>query len=333
MHAWCERGIHISDKARRFVADLDKHKVARILVIRHAALGDMIITRPFLVEIKKLFPNAKITLDLVSQYKLAAPLDLVDDSHITFGQDMRGKGVFDKFKNMNELGEYDLVFDLANTSRSQWITRLTKASLKLGFPHRKMNWLYDVSILRSDFKFEAETLLDFLSLFGHKSEYPLNFALAKNKQQAAAKKIAYFMGASIKEKCYPLDRFENIIDQMASLYSNHQHCILQGAKPDEKFEDVFGRLSAKHSNIELIKLMPVDDLVEWSCDISLLISNDTGVRNLAIATHTPTLGLFFEAIPFRYIPRYEHIHEALLNTRSHIVEESKVVETAKSLLS
>ena len=332
MHAWCERGIHISDKARSFVSRLDKKNVSRILVIRHAALGDMIITRPFLVELKKVFPNAKVTLDLVSQYQLAAPLDLVDDSHITYGQDKRDKGIFEKFKNMNELGEYDLVFDLANTSRSQWITRLTKANLKLGFPHRKMNWLYDVSILRSDFKFEAETLLDFLSLFGNMADYPLNFALPEHKKSDSLKKIAYFMGASIKEKCYPLDRFEAVIDKLAVTYPEHQHCILQGAKPDEKFQDVFKRLSQKHSNIELVELMPVNDLVDWCCDIQLLVSNDTGVRNLAIATHTPTLGLFFEAIPYRYIPRYEHIHSALLNTKNTIVEASEVVEKVKALL-
>lgn len=332
MHAWCEKGITISDDARVKVAKLNKESVKKILVIRHAALGDMVITRPFLVELRKLFPNAMITIDLVSQYQIGAPLDLVDQSHITFGQDMRDKGLLEKFKNFNEHDEYDLIFDLASTSRSQWIARLTKAHLKLGFPFRKMNWLYDISIMRSDFKFEGEALLDFLNLFGHMPQYPLNYAQASFERSRAQKRIAYFMGASIPEKCYPLDHFKELIQKMSAEYPDYQHCILQGAKSDEKYED-FASYFKEHQNVELTKLMSIESLVEWMSQTNLLVSNDTGVRNIAISTHTPTFGIFFEAIPFRYIPRYENIHEAILCTQKNIAEVNNVFESVQKLLS
>ena len=35
-----------------------------------------------------------------------------------------------------------------------------------------------------------------------------------------------------------------------------------------------------------------------------LVSNDTGIRNLAIATATPTVGIFISTLPFNYQPRF-----------------------------
>ncbi|MEN4054234.1 hypothetical protein, partial [Sulfurimonas sp. NWX79] len=37
----------------------------------------------------------------------------------------------------------------------------------------------------------------------------------------------------------------------------------------------------------------------------MLVSNDTGVRNMGIALEIPTVGIFFEIPPFRYWPREE----------------------------
>ncbi len=42
----------------------------------------------------------------------------------------------------------------------------------------------------------------------------------------------------------------------------------------------------------------------------LLVANDTGIRHIAIASNTPTVGMFF-GDPYRYWPRYD-IHEVAL---------------------
>jgi ADP-heptose:LPS heptosyltransferase len=44
---------------------------------------------------------------------------------------------------------------------------------------------------------------------------------------------------------------------------------------------------------------------------NLVVSNDTGVRNLAISVDCPTVGIFFSTVPHRYWPRGNDRHEAV----------------------
>jgi len=52
--------------------------------------------------------------------------------------------------------------------------------------------------------------------------------------------------------------------------------------------------------------------VQFLSNSHLLISNDTGIRNMAIATHTPTIGIFFDIAPFKYWPN-EKKHDCVFN--------------------
>ncbi len=55
-HLWFEKGAYASKKARLYQAnEFEPNKVKNIAVIRHAALGDQVITRAFLIEARKFF--------------------------------------------------------------------------------------------------------------------------------------------------------------------------------------------------------------------------------------------------------------------------------------
>ena len=66
MKFWFTKGVWASKKAREKVASISRDQVESIAVIRHGALGDMVLTRAFLVEARKAFKNAKITLSVIS---------------------------------------------------------------------------------------------------------------------------------------------------------------------------------------------------------------------------------------------------------------------------
>ena len=54
-HLWFERGAYASKKARHYIeTEFSPEKITKIAVIRHAALGDQVIVRPFLIEARKL---------------------------------------------------------------------------------------------------------------------------------------------------------------------------------------------------------------------------------------------------------------------------------------
>lgn len=86
-YLWFERGAYASRKARKYLTtQFSPQNIKNIAVIRHAALGDQVITRPFLIEARKYFPNAKITLVSVTNYAYATPEDLADETIYMIGR-------------------------------------------------------------------------------------------------------------------------------------------------------------------------------------------------------------------------------------------------------
>lgn len=320
MNIWCEKGAYISSKIRKQMKEFNPLEIQRIAVIRHAALGDMIITRVFLVELKKFFPNAEVTFSMVDKYLYGKPDDLYEKEHIFY----RKKGLSKKIECIKNFKNYDIVFDFASTSSSRLLTLFSKAKLKVGFPYRELEQrlIYNIAIFRSDFHFEGELMLDALKLLGHKPQYPLNYRLPKHR--TFEKRIVYFFGASTETKQYPKKMYYELIEELSNKYSDYSHILLEGKNINEKFDDLPNNLVDKN-NVKIQKTLKLKDLIEYLAKSRLCVSPDTGIRNVAIATHTPTVGIFYSTVPYRYWPTYENGHNAAFVRNGEIpsVEEVK----------
>ncbi|MCE0493757.1 glycosyltransferase family 9 protein [Vibrio salinus] len=310
-YQWFERGAYATSKAKEYLSNsFNPNEIKKIAVIRHAALGDQVIVRPFLIEARKFFPNAKITLVAVSNYMYGVPDDLVDHVHVMPGKhkDKKKASVSEKIKNIKELGSQDIIFDLASTNRSHWMMALSKATLKIGFPYKYYlrGILYNVCVPRSDFQPEVECMLDMLKLLGHYPQYPLNFAYPDNRviKEKDAPYILYFNGASQKSKIVSQDYMKELISRSIAEHPDYIHIFLEGKNNFEK-GDFLKKVVEKNDNCLVRPLQPLDDLIELTAKATLLISPDTGVRNVGISTHTPTVGIFYSTVPYRYTPHYE----------------------------
>ncbi len=332
MKLWFERGAWASNKARQKIAALKPQEIKSIAVVRHAALGDMVLLRAFIVELRRHFPAASITLSLVSNYTYGAPRDMVDRVHTVYGSDQRSVSRREQIKRMKELGYHDLLFDLAATSRSFWLCLLNPAGFKIGFPYRAMqrHLIYDAAVLRSDFRFEADTMLDMLHLLGCATRYPPDFSLTEEPLQREKPCIVYFPSASTAEKCWPADHFSRLLGELAVMYPQHEHLVLEGVAEWESIEEII----APHRNKPNVSEMKATDLhstISLLKGADLLICNDTGIRNLAIAANTPTVGIFFCTIPYRYWPRYGR-HAAVFEYDGSIPPVQKVLASVKAIL-
>ncbi|WP_026971221.1 glycosyltransferase family 9 protein [Aliagarivorans marinus] len=328
-HLWVDEGVSVSKRAQAYLQDqFDPLAITKIAVIRHAALGDMIAARPFFVEARKFFPNAKITLCLDAKSKLGAPLDLVDEVFYIYGE-QGTKKVSERFSNLRSLPEQDILFDLAATNRSHLLSIFAKAKLKMAFPRRDITRpVYDICLKRSVYKYETETLLDLLVTLGHFPPHRLDFALPE--YQGNTNTIAFFTGASTPSKCYPLEQYKQVIGELAEHYPSLNFVLLEGMNPEEKRTGWEALL--ERENVSAQETMSIDALTEFmanKCD--LLICNDTGVRNIALATHTPTLGLFYSTLPQRYWPKYEPHFVAYSPDRSVPSVESVIGEATKAI--
>jgi ADP-heptose:LPS heptosyltransferase len=333
-HLWFEKGAYANKKSRDYLANnFSQSEVKKIAVIRHAALGDQVITRPFLIELRKFFPNATITLSAVSNYQYGMPDDLVDKLHMTHGSDKKADITFkEKIANFKELGEQDIIFDLAATNRSYWLCALNKAKLKIGFPygHWTARALYDIALFRSDFTAELEVMLDMLRILGHNPIYPLDYAYPNHEEDAQTNKpyIVYFNGASQERKMYPFDKMKTLLLEASEALPDHQHVYLEGLNSNEK-GDQLGDLSA-YKNIHMQNALPLDELLNYIAKSSAVVSTDTGIRNLAIATHTPTVGIFYATVPFRYTP-ITGKHRLAMNADATIPSPSQIIHKLQEI--
>lgn len=338
MKFWFERGAWVSPKAQQKLKDINPVDIKSIAIIRHAALGDMILTRAFIAEARKFFPNAKITISVVSNYQFGVPDDMVDRVHVSIGSDQREVPKREQIKVAKTLGDHDLIFDMAVSSRSLLLCMLNKAKLKVSFPYRKWQRIfYDACVFRSDFQFEAETLLDMLRLFGANPTTPPNFNVpviaVKPELKQSKPYIIYFTSASIESKCWPAKHFADLIKLLAKQHPNYNHVILEGLAEWESVAPIMSLISAdgEVQNVAVQKAVPLDDTLTLLANAELVVSNDTGIRNLAICCPTPTIGIFYSTVPYRYWPRYGE-HDAVFQADGGIPSVDAVLKSINKIV-
>ena len=319
-----------SQKAKDYLKDIDPKDIQNITVIRHAAIGDFMNIRPFLIELREFFPNAKVTISLIRSSMYGYPEDLVDNIKID-PKTKKKTTFFQRYKQIKELPNTDIIFDLTDSSLSLLISVLSGAKLKVGYSYRDIRRMfYAVSTLRSDLVVEAQSVLHMLNILGAKTSRLLRYGLDEKYPKDVKKQIVYFAGASMDNKCWEKDKFKEVIDKLSDELKDYNHIILQGIGEHEKFLEIYEPLKSK-KNVLLQETLSIDEVMQFLANSSCLVSNDTGVRNMAIATQTPTVGIFFMIPPFRYWPREEK-HDVAYNVEYTSPSVEMVFDITKKLV-
>ncbi len=331
MKLWHEKGAWSSSKAKQIAEDISPELVRSIAIIRHAAIGDMMVLRPFLLQARTYFPNATITLSIINTYSYGAPVDLVDRIHLVDKKiNDKKTSFFSRLKQIKELGEHDLLFDMADTTLAGMICFFAKAKLKVGFPRRqfKNHLFFDVSLLRSDLVPEVESLLHMLHIFGARKQVSLDYGY--KPVEIKESRIIYFMGASMAKKQWPKISFSQLIQKMATSYPQYEHVMLEGIKEDEKVDDILLALQG-YSNIRKMEALPLEQMMPYLSESKVVVCNDTGIRNMAIAVETATVGIFFFTVPYRYLPKPQ-MHMAVFNPEGTLPSVEAVYEMTQQLI-
>lgn len=331
MKLWYEKGAWASKKGKKVAAGLTPESVRSILIIRHAAIGDMMVLRPFLIQARSFFPNAEITLSVIDTYRYGSPDDLVDRIHVVDKKiNGRKTSFFARLKQIRELDKCDILFDMADTATSGMVSLFADAKLKIGFPYRQLknHLFFDVSLLRSDLVPEVDTLLHMLYILGAPKQSIIDYGYPLAEVKTS--RIIYFMGASMVKKQWPKALFAQLIQKMAICYPQYEHVMLEGIKDDEKVDDLLLELK-DYSNIRKIETLPLEQTMSYLSESKLVVCNDTGIRNMAIAVETATVGIFFFTVPYRYLPKPQ-MHVAVFNPDGSVPSVEAVFEMTQQLL-
>ena len=294
---WIRRGT-----ARR-IAPLSMQEIRSIAIIKHAALGDLVHTRPMILALRHYFPNAAITFSAIDHYTNGIPTDLVDRVHVSRGKAQPGTPI-EIYQSMRALGRHDIIFDITQSARSHWLCLLNPAHLKIGYKHKGIERLvYDVAIARAEFRFEAETFLEQLNVLGLPFDRELDYGYQAGAAPLDTPYIVYFPTASKAEKSWPAEHYAALLARCGKDFPAYRHVLLTGLADWEKAvcDRILNMLPPESNILKFEGGAATEALVSHA---SCLISNDTGIRNLAIAHNTPTVGIFIPELIMGYVPGF-----------------------------
>lgn len=314
--------------------------LTRILVVELWNIGDVILTMPFLAQMRAIFPESETTL-LARPYaaEILAGTGLVDhvieadltwkkenQRFIPFGYDW---SELRRVVAVMRQRKFDLAFQCRPHVREYVLLALSGARRRVGW--RKRGWdrtLTDpISFPESDLQ-KKDAWLRLLAPFGGpraiepphlrvsraEQDWAEGF-LAANGAGSSSLVVAIHPGASIAEKRWPIARFEEVARDLVGRPGTR---VLAFAEPEgygSSLSQIEGVIPAS------VRLRQMIALLE-RCD--LLICNDSGPMHIAAALGVATVAVFGSGIDRRFAPLGDQHELVIADPHTRPISEGSV---------
>lgn len=295
--------------------------VRRLLVIRHRAGGDLLLTTPALHALRAALPGASI--EVLTSRGLGGLLVGNPDVDRVLEFDRRSLASQGALYARLFQGGYDAVLDLVSNPRSAWMAALTRAKIRVGYALPGRRWAYTHTIPREPvgpagpvLRYAPEGALDIVRALGIAPRgLSLTFRVASEAQQsmdqwlASAEfdrvrpLLACLPTGSWPAKTWPPERFAGVMDALAG-----EGTVLWTWGPGERAAVETCRSRMRERSI----LAPPTGWQELGALIrrcGLWIGNDSGPKHLAVALGVPTVTIFGPTHPATWHPPHgPHAH-------------------------
>jgi heptosyltransferase-2 len=291
----------------------------RILVLRYRFIGDTILTVPFLRNLRRAEPDARIVWVVApGSSDVVRGIPYVDDmvywDPVTIHADSRGghRTLAAKWAFIKELRKerFDKVYVLKRSLSSAIIALLTGARERIGFDTEGRGILLTKRVPYRHDQHEALNFLDVLRADGIRvADDYLEFWTTPEEDAAAAKLLAD-AGVSDRQRLVAIHPFSaNVrrgwpLENFAGLAAGFRHegcaTIVLGAPGDRKHLDPVRELFGE--TVDLVGKCPLRVTMALLKRCSLFVGNDSGVMHLAAASGVPLLALFGPQSPVKFGP-------------------------------
>lgn len=353
------------------IANLRRHHIQmrqplrKILVIRLDEIGDMVLSTPFLRELRRNYPKAEITLVVKpAVYNLVELCPYVD----RIKKFSKADGRWAVFQNINRAkkfahNELEQDYDLAIVPRfdsdldymAGAIAFYTGAGRRIGYapwvlPRKSKSdaglegFYTDFVPAREGVCHEVERNLDILRYLGCTIENTsLELWIDKHDEQVAKKLLStgggqrllvLVLSAGAKHKEWPIENYIGMVEFFRQ--ENVLPILLGAGENTREYADVF--CNACPEAIDLVGKCSLRETyaVMKSCEIFL--GGDTGPMHMAVAAGLPGVALFFTQhapeFPIRFKPFNSHIRilsakYAISSDSSQVIPISAVINLLK----
>jgi ADP-heptose:LPS heptosyltransferase len=287
-----------------------------ILVIQLKRLGDVILTTPALRELRKLYPQAHITL-LLDHHSAAVAPAIADVDEIWI---YNRNASFNLWYDLVRRG-FDLCLDFTGNDRSALVSFFSKAAERIGFSfvakRAARSWGY-THLVQSPVreKHTAEHYLDLIRFLGDFVPEPgVSLRLSESVERSAERLrreigfpgpyLVIHPGAARPEKYWLADRWATVIRHAQQRLG--LPCLLTGGGDPGELRHIGGILERLRDVSTVFNLAgKVDFLLSAAIirECSLFAGVDTAAAHVASAFRRPELVLFGPTNPFHWHPMH-----------------------------
>lgn len=291
---------------------------SNILLIRFSSLGDLVLTTPIYRELRKIYPDSRLTLLTSEGFGRV----LENNPHldeIIYHHRKETRNDLEKLIDQLRLQKFDLIYDIHNSLRSRWIGW----QLKRHAP-KPEHWLIEKRTLAR----ELQIRFGWAQFFNGKSQReqwlePLrrhhtgalstktelfpsvadkNYVKAWLNQNDLQDKPFVCIGASASFplKCWPLQNFKKLIENIIQSGISVVLVGTNGEIETEELAEYFRGSQNVFCAAGMFTILQSAALLEMA---NAVVANDTSIIHLAEAMRTPSIALFGPTVKeFGYAP-------------------------------
>jgi heptosyltransferase-2 len=281
-------------------------------------IGDIVLTLPFLGQLRAIVTDAEITLlGRPFAAEILAGTGLVDrfiEAELTWKTESRSFNPFiydwaELLRTVRALREqkFDLAFQVRPHVREYVLVALSGARRRVGYATPGWGRTLTDAIAFGDSDLQKkDAWLRLLEPFGGPREIDVPTIAVSREEQLWATEflrthganpsnllVAVHPGASVPEKRWPIDRFENVARELGSRTNVDVLTFIEPAGYGASLAGVDGAIPAKVDLRHMIALLA-------RCD--LLVCNDSGPMHIAGALGVPTVAVFGSGIDRQFAP-------------------------------
>jgi len=288
---------------------------ASILVMRPGAMGDVLLTTPALRALKNAFPKSRLTM-LVTRpgREILAGNQDVDEVMVLDKSSWRPQvEIIGAVKRR----KFELVIDFLCNPRTAMITILSGAEFRVGYNVGLRRFAYNVVKPRDEIrdgrkvaKYAAEVNLDMVRYLGVPAESSgLRFDVDAKSREAVGKFltsnglapggfVCVSPAGSWPAKTWEVEKFAALADLVAGR-AGYRTVVLWGPGERELAERMLSLMKTPGVAACETSVRQAGALLAGS---ALFVSNDSGLKHIAVAVGTPTVTVFGPTNPVTWNP-------------------------------
>jgi ADP-heptose:LPS heptosyltransferase len=290
----------------------------KILAIRFARLGDVILLLPALVSLKNELPDSELTLltghRCAPIAKLCPALDrVIAVDRVAMRDGPAARALLEMLSLIRRIrsSRYDIVIDFHSFRETNLLTWLSRAAVRIGMKRANAAYLQfcfnrppvleDKSLHVADmFRRVVDVMLESVSGLRPRNAVLDSKSVLVGFSPRSDPTIVLFVDAPVPERRWPAAGFAQVAD-FAIENLGAAVIVISGPENSELAMRV-QKASRNADRLEIFTDLTLPALVGVIASAHLLVSNDTGPMHIGPAVGVPTLGLFSVGYPEHFRP-------------------------------